>query len=95
MYRDVLRRLLVEAAEAEPALAVVERGEPLPRPLLDGLRGDLRRSRAGGAEQRLAHAVQAGVGVVDVRLLRGEIGVGHAGPSYAEGFQPTKIAHPR
>ena len=32
----------------------------------------------GGSLDHLSHVVEALVGVIDVRLLRGEIGVGHA-----------------
>ena len=71
------RRLQVEASEAEASLGVLERPEPSHRPGLERERGDLAVGRVGRPFDEPAHAVEAVVGVVDVRLLGREVGMGH------------------
>jgi hypothetical protein len=72
-----LDRLEVEPPEHEPALGVLEGGEPLRRPRVERRLRDLAVCRVGGAPDHLAHALEARVRVVDVRLLGGQIGVAH------------------
>ncbi len=63
------RRLEVEPPEAEATLRVLERPEPPRRPRLEGERRDLAVGRTGRALDDGAHAVEALVRMVDVRLL--------------------------
>ena len=72
-----LERLEVEAAEAEPALGVLVGSEPPRRPGVERSLRHLAVRRVGGTDDDVAHVLQAGVGVVDVRLLRRELGVRH------------------
>ena len=74
-------RLEVEPPEAEPLLGVLERPQPPYRPRLERQRGDLAVRRVGRALDEAAQAVEALVGVIDVRLLGREVGVGHRGQS--------------
>ena len=67
----------VDAAEAEPAVGVLEGAQASGRPVPDRLLGDLGRARFGSAQERLFHAVEARVRLVEVGLLGGEIGMGH------------------
>ena len=67
----------VHAPEAEPTLRVGEGDEPPRGPGLERLLRDLARAGRGRAFERLAHAVEARVGVVDVRLLQREVGMRH------------------
>ena len=76
-----LDRLEVEPAEEEAALGVLEGREPLRRPGVErGLR-DLAVGGVGGAADDLAHALEARVGVVDVRLLGLQLRMAHASES--------------
>ena len=76
-----LDRLEVEPAEEEAALGVLEGGEPLHGPGVEcGLR-DLAVGGVGSAHDDVAHVLEALVGVVDVRLLRFQLGVAHASES--------------
>ena len=73
-----LDRLEVEPAEEEAAFGVLEGGEPLHRPGVEcGLR-DLAVGGIGGAHDDVAHALEARVGVVDVRLLRLQLRMAHS-----------------
>ena len=72
------RGLEVEASEAEATLRVLERLEPPRCPRLEGERRDLAVGRAGRTLDDGAHAVEALVRVVDIRLLGREIGMAHA-----------------
>ena len=67
----------VDPPEAEPALGVLEGAKPARCPVLDRLRRFLGGGRARGSDQGLAHLVQAGVRLVEIGLLCGEIGVRH------------------
>ena len=79
---DRVRGLLgVDPPEAEPALGVLEGAKTRGRPVLDRLRGLLGRRCARRLQQRLAHAVERRVGLVDVRLLGRQIRVRHRGRS--------------
>ena len=68
----------IEPSEAEAPLGVLERLEAPNRPCLERERRDLAVGRVRRALDDLAHPVEALVGVVDVRLLGREIGMGHA-----------------
>ena len=70
----------VEPAEAEAALGVLERQQPLVRPGLEDERLDLADPGVAGALDLPPHLLEAGVGVVDVGLLGGELWV-HGGLS--------------
>ncbi len=76
---DVERRVEaveVEPAEAEAAVRVLERVEPAPRPRLEPGRLVLGRvDRLADALELSLHPLDAVVGVVDVRLLGGQIRV--------------------
>ena len=65
----------VEPAEAEAALGVLERQQPLVRPGLEDERLDLADPGVAGALDLPPHLLEAGVGVVDVGLLGGELWV--------------------
>ena len=80
------RRLQVEAPEAEALLGVLERPEPLDRPGLERERRDLAVGCVRSALDQRAHAVEARVRVVDVRLLVREVCVCHA--SHNLGWPP-------
>ncbi len=69
--------LEVDAAEAEAALCIGEGHEPARGPGLERLRLDLAAARRRRPLDRLAHPVEAPVGVIDVRLLGGQLGVRH------------------
>ena len=84
----ILGTLDVEPAETEAALGVGEGPEAAGRPALDRLGRDLGRARARRADDDLAHAGEARVGVIDVRLLRREIRVTH-------GRRPSLTRAPR
>jgi len=68
----------VEAAEAQAALGVLERDQPLGRPGLENERLDLADASFPRSLDLLSHLLQTGVGMVDVRLFRLELGM-HAG----------------
>ena len=85
-----LDRLEVEPAEEEAAFGVLEGGEPLRRPGVErGLR-DLAVGGVGGARDDVAHALEARVGVVDVRLLRFQLGMAHASESSCGASQSNR-----
>ena len=90
----------VDAAEAQDLLGLLVRGEPAVDPGLDPPGGDVGAlgadpRGADRAEQRLPHALEADVRVVEVGLLGGDVRMRHRAGSYVGRFQPTKIAHPR
>jgi hypothetical protein len=66
-----------QAAEAEPTFCVLERPQPPARPRLERERGDLVVGRVRGAGDGLAHPVETLVRVIDVRLLRCQLGMSH------------------
>ena len=66
-----------QAPEAEAALGVLERPDAPLRPRLHRDRGELGGHRVAGALERRAHRVEARVGVVDVGLFLGELGMRH------------------
>jgi len=68
----------LEPAEAQTAVGVLERDQPLGRPCLEHERLDLADARLSGSLDLLPHLIQTGVGMVDVRLLRLELGM-HGG----------------
>jgi hypothetical protein len=68
----------VEPAEAQPALGVLERDEPLGRPGLEQERLDLADPGLAGPLDLSPQLLQTGVGMVDVRLLRLQLRV-HGG----------------
>ena len=75
-----LDRFEVEPAEEEAAFGVLEGREPFRRPGIErGLR-DFAVGGIGSAHDDVAHPLEAGVGVVDVRLLRFQFRMAH-GPS--------------
>ena len=67
----------VDTTEAEPLLGILEGAQAACRPALDRFGPDLRRPRLRGAQKRLAHPVEIVVGAVEVRLLGGQVRVGH------------------
>ena len=69
-----LDRLEVEPAEEEAAFGVLEGGEPFHRPGVECRLRDLAVGGVGGAHDDVAHPLEARVGVVDVRLLRFQLG---------------------
>ena len=71
------RAVDVHAPEAEPTLRVGEGDEPPRRPRLERLLRNLSRAGRGRALQRLAHAVEARVRVVDVGLFQREVRMRH------------------
>jgi hypothetical protein len=71
------RRVEIEPPEAEAALGVLERAQPLRRPRLERERRDLVVRRVRRVLDRLAHPVEVRVRRVDVRLLCGKVGVAH------------------
>ena len=71
------RRVERQAAEAEPALGVLERARAPLRPGLHRHRRELGRHHVAGAPERRAHLLEAHVSVVDVGLLRLELGMSH------------------
>ncbi len=101
------RRVEVEAPEAEAALRILEGPEPPNCPRLDGKGRDLVVGRVRCSHDPIAHAVEAVVRVVDVCLLRGEVGVRHAvkygrdgqlaraGPSFSRRLVGASVRLPR
>ncbi len=78
----VLHGVDVDAAEAEDLLGRFVRREPPVHPRLDPPGGDVEAvlADAGGvhrAEQRLSHALEALVRVVEIGLLGGDVRMGH------------------
>jgi hypothetical protein len=66
-----------QAAEAEPAVGVLERPDAALHPRLHRDRCELGRHRVARALERRAHAVERLVGVVDVGLLLLQLGMRH------------------
>ena len=73
--------LEVEPAEAEGSLRVVVAAQPADRPRLDRLCRHIGRPCARGADEHLAHPVEALVRMVEVRLLGGKLRMGHRASS--------------
>ena len=66
----VAPRRVVDPAEAEPALGVLEGPQPLRRPSLEHERIHLADRGARRVEDLLSHRLEAGVRMVDVPLLQ-------------------------
>ena len=83
-----LDRFEVEPAEEEAAFGVLEGGEPFRRPGIErGLR-DFTVGGIGSTDHDVAHALEAGVGVVDVRLLGFQFRMTHASESIGVTITP-------
>jgi hypothetical protein len=69
----------IEPAVAESPFGVRERPQAASSPRLERERSDLSVGGVGRAHDRRAHPLEALVRVVDVRLLRLQLGMGHRG----------------
>ncbi len=75
--RRVGDRLEIDPSEAQALLRVLERLQATCVPRVERLAGDLVDHGVTRVQERLAHAVEAVVRVVEIRLLGGDVGVRH------------------